>query len=199
MPVPQKNFIVEWASCPPVKKLMSDSTKQNKILAFYLGQQPDSQGRAIEDIWSWDYQKLESVHNYIQWLFPLREKSRFNSSAPTLNDEVIHAFRTSEELRNRLVHSFKVMLAFYGLECREGENTEIVIAKSEEYLSRKREWIEQFNHNYLRLTRILTSLTDLGLKNYALALFRCLDEIYNENKESIGLKTYTYWKKAVNS
>ena len=178
---------------------MSNSTKQNKILAFYLGQQPDSQGRAIEDIWSWDYQKLESVHNYIQWLFPLREKSRFNSTAPTLNDEVIQAFRTSEELRNRLLHSFKVMLAFYGLECREGKNAEIVIAKSEEYLSRKREWIEQFNHNYLRLTRILTSLTELGLKNYALALFRCLDEIYNENQKSIGLKTYTYWKNAVNS
>ena len=178
---------------------MSNSTKQNKILAFYLGQQPDSQGRAIEDIWSWDYQKLESVHNYIQWLFPLREKSRFNSSAPTLNDEVIHAFRTSEELRNRLIHSFTVMLAFYGLECREGENAEIVIAKSEEYLSRKREWIERFNHNYLRLTRILTSLTELGLKDYALALFKCLDELYNEEKASIGLETYTYWKNAVNT
>ena len=37
------------------------------------------------------------------------------------------------------------------------------------------------------------------MKNYALALFRCLEEIYNENKESIGLKTYTYWKNAVNS
>jgi hypothetical protein len=178
---------------------MSYSTKQNKILGFYLGQQPDSQNRAIEDIWSWDYEKLECVHNYIQWLFPLREKSRFNSSAPTLNDEVIQAFRTSEELRNRLVHSFNVMLDFYGLECCKGENAEIVIAKSDEYLSRKREWIEQFNHNYLRLTRILTSLTELGLKNYALALFKCLDEIYHEEKESIGLKTYTYWKNAVNS
>jgi len=178
---------------------MSYSSEPNQILAFYLGQEPNSQGRAIEDIWSWDYQKLESVHNYIQWLFPLIEKSRFNTSAPTLNDGVIQAFRTSEELRNRLVKSLKVMLAFYGLESREGENGEIVIIKSGEYLSRNREWIERFNHNYLRLTRILTSLTNLGLKNYALALFRCLDEIYNENKESIGLETYTFWKNAVNS
>lgn len=177
---------------------MSNSTKPNKILAFYLGQQPDSQGRAIEDIWSWDYQKLESVHNYIQWLFPLREKSRFNSSAPTLNDEVIKAFRTSEELRSRLFKSLKVMLAFYGLECREGENAEIVIAKSEKYFLKKRQWIEKFNHNYLRLTRILTSLTELGLKKYALALFKCLDDIYNEDQKSIGLETYTYWKNAVN-
>jgi Opioid growth factor receptor (OGFr) conserved region len=181
---------------------MSYSSEQDPILAFYLGQQPNSQGRTIEDIWSWNYYKLESVHNYIQWLFPLKEKSRFNTSAPTLDDRTIQAFRTNEDLKNRLVTSLKVMLAFYGLECREGENGkigEVVIVKSGEYLSRNREWIEICNHNYLRLTRILTSLTILGLENYALALFKCLDEIYNENKETIGLKTYTFWKNAVNS
>jgi hypothetical protein len=42
-------------------------------------------------------------------------------------------------------------------------------------------------------------LTELGLKNYALALFKCLDELYNEEKVSIGLETYTYWKNAVNT
>ena len=181
---------------------MSYSNESNPILAFYLGQQPNSQGRTIEDIWSWNYYKLESVHNYIQWLFPLQEKSRFNTSAPTLDDRTIQAFRTNEDLKNRLVTSLKVMLVFYGLECREGENGkigEVVIVKSGEYLSRNREWIEICNHNYLRLTRILTSLTTLGLENYALALFKCLDEIYNENKETIGLKTYTFWKNAVNS
>ena len=64
------NFIVGWASCPPVNKLMSDSTKQNKILAFYLGQQPDSQGRAIEDIWLWDYQKLDPCTITFNGCFP---------------------------------------------------------------------------------------------------------------------------------
>jgi hypothetical protein len=48
------------------------------ILTFYQGQSPDSSGRMIETIWSWDYQKLEYTHDYIQWLFPLKEKSRFN-------------------------------------------------------------------------------------------------------------------------
>jgi len=178
---------------------MSYLSESNPILDFYLGQQPNLQGRAIEDIWSWDYQKLEAIHDYIQWLFPLTEKSYFNTSAPTLNDRAIQAFRTSDELRNRLIKSLKVMLAFYGLECRTEENAEIVIAKSEEYLSRSQKWIERLNHNYLRLTRILTSLTILGVENYALALFNCLDEIYNENKEIIGLTTYNYWKNAVNS
>ncbi|MCU0546397.1 MAG: opioid growth factor receptor-related protein [Oscillatoriaceae cyanobacterium Prado104] len=178
---------------------MSYSSEHDPILAFYLGQQPNSQGRAIEDIWSWNCENLESVHNYIQWLFPLREKSRFNTNAPTLSDRAIQAFRTSDELRNRLAKSLKIMLAFYGLECLEGQDGKIVIVKSGEYLSRSREWLERFNHNYLRLTRILTSLRILGLENYAVALFRCLDEIYKENQENIGGETYSYWKNAVNS
>lgn len=67
---------------------MSYLSESNPILDFYLGQQPNSQGRAIEDIWSWDYQKLEAIHDYIQWLFPLTEKSYFNTSTPTLNDRL---------------------------------------------------------------------------------------------------------------
>lgn len=81
---------------------MSDLSESNPILDFYLGQQPNSQGRTIEDILVWDYQKLEAIHDYIQWLFTLTEKSYVNTSAPTLNDRAIQAFRTSDELRNRL-------------------------------------------------------------------------------------------------
>jgi hypothetical protein len=42
-------------------------------------------------------------------------------------------------------------------------------------------------------------LRELGLKNYACALFKCLDEIYSEEQASIGLETYTYWKNAVSN
>lgn len=75
------------------------------ILAFYQGDSTDSEGRIIETIWSWNYQKLEYTHDYIQWLFPLKERSRFNQNAPVLNEEVIQAFRTSNELKKRLKKS----------------------------------------------------------------------------------------------
>jgi hypothetical protein len=168
-----------------------------EILGFYLSQHPDSAGRMIEDIWLWDYRKLEYTHDYIQWLFPLEDKSRFNTNAPVLNDEVIQAFRTNEQLRIRLVKSFKVMLQFYGLQCQERSNAEIEIHKSDEYQERKLNWIEEGNHNYLRITRILTSLRLLGLENYAQAFFECLNQIYLEESKTIGSKTYTYWKRAV--
>src|SRR4028118_317782 len=167
------------------------------ILTFYQGQSPDSSGRMIETIWSWDYQKLEYTHDYIQWLFPLKEKSRFNWNAPVLNEEVIQAFRKNEQLRIRLSKSFKLMLKFYGLQCNEVGNTDIEITKSDEYQERKQNWINGGNHNYLRITRILTSLRLLGLENYAQAFFRCLNQIYSEESPNIGNKTYAYWKSAV--
>ena len=167
------------------------------ILAFYLRQQPDSEGRMIEDIWSLNYQKLEYTHNYIQWLFPLKEKSRFNQNAPVLSDEVIEAFRTNEQLRIHLLQSFKVMLRFYGLQCDDRESADIEITKSNEYQERKINWIEQGNHNFLRITRILNSLSILGLENYAQAFFKCLNQIYSEESINIGRRTYSYWENAV--
>jgi hypothetical protein len=150
----------------------------------------------LEDIWLWDYQKLEYTHDYIQWLFPLKEKSRFNRNAPILNDEVIQAFRTDEQLRLRLRKSLEVMLHFYGLQCNKLMSTGIEITKSDNYLERKLNWIEEGNHNYLRLTRILTSLRLLGLEDYAQALFKCLNQIYIEENKNIGSKTYSYWESA---
>ncbi|MDZ8109971.1 MAG: hypothetical protein RM338_30860 [Nostoc sp. DedQUE12a] len=29
------------------------------IVPFYLGEQPDSEGRAITEIWAWNFEKLE--------------------------------------------------------------------------------------------------------------------------------------------
>ena len=169
------------------------------IVAFYQGQSPDSSRRMIEDIWSWDVQKLEYTHDYIQWLFPLKEKSQFNRNAPVLNDEVIKAFRTNEQLRMRFKKSLEVMLGFYGLQCNELSNTDVKITKSDEYQERKQNWIEEGNHNYLRITRILTSLRLLGLENYAQAFFNCLNQIYSEESRNIGSKTYAYWKAALES
>ncbi len=173
------------------------NTLSEDFLAFYQGQGPDSEGRMIEEIWSWNYQILECVHNYIQWLFPLKEKSGFNRNAPIMNDEIIQAFKTNEQLRTHLIKSLKIMLRFYGLQCNERGNADIDITKSDEYQERKINWIKAKNHNYLRLTRILTSLSILGLENYAQALFRCLDQIYSEESRNIGSKTYAYWKSAV--
>ncbi len=167
------------------------------IVPFYLGEQPDIKGRMIQEIWAWDYEKLECNHDYIQWLFPLPEKSSFNPYAPILNEKVIQAFHTNTHLQQNLLKSLSLMLRFYGLQSDENNEGGFVVIKSEEYPSRKKEWICVMDHNYLRITRILKCLMVLGLERYAQTLYRCLEQIYREESRHIGAKTFQFWTNAV--
>ena len=172
------------------------------LIQFYLGLSPDPEGRMLRDIWSWSFENLEHVHNYIQWLFPLNEPSRFNLGAPVLKREAIRSFRTDPKLRENLLASLKVMLKFYGFEILPqdvaGADVRIKIAKTINFHERKRNWLTPGNHNFLRLTRILKSLRLLGLSEYALPLYDALEDLYiNEAANIIGSLTFHYWQTAI--
>ncbi|HIK14447.1 MAG TPA: hypothetical protein IGS53_04030 [Leptolyngbyaceae cyanobacterium M33_DOE_097] len=169
---------------------------QSPLVSFYSGEGRDRAGRMIQEIWAWDFEQLESVHDFIQWLFPLPEKSAFNPNAPTVDADVIAAFQTNPHLRQNLLHSFTVMLLFYGLQ-REQQNGAIAIHRAANYPQRKSEWVQPFNHNFLRITRILKCLRLFGLRTEAEAFYACLHSIYQENSQQIGHETFQYWMKAV--
>ncbi len=96
----------------------SSLTACSPLIGFYSGEQPDNRGRQLTGIQSWSDEQLEAVHDYVQWLFPLPERSAFNPGAPLLSAADIEAFHAGAELRGRLLASFRRMLAFYGLGTR---------------------------------------------------------------------------------
>ena len=65
----------------------------SNLVAFYRENAPDSEGRTLSQLWAWDDERLEEVHDYIQWLFPLPEPSQFNPDAPLLTPQDIEAFK----------------------------------------------------------------------------------------------------------
>ncbi|KAM6947952.1 opioid growth factor receptor-like [Lycodopsis pacificus] len=145
-------------------------TKPN--LQFYLGMTcsvPDGVyiGSFHKD-WYGQYNKLESVHSYIQWLFPLQEPG-MNYEATTLTKEEITDFRQSDTAKANLVKSYKLMLDFYGIELCDEETGEVKRASN---------WRDRFNnlnsrlHNNLRITRILKCLGTLGYRHYQAPLVR---------------------------
>src|SRR5438105_2055839 len=87
----------------------------SQLVDFYRGQATDSEGRSLQDLWSWSDEDLEIYHDFVQWMFPLPEPSRFHAEAPVLTDEDITAFRQDEQLRANLRHSFERILTFLGL------------------------------------------------------------------------------------
>jgi hypothetical protein len=161
----------------------------NPIVSFYQGTSPDRHGRTIESIWSYSDDQLEAIHNYIQFLFPLRDPGV--APAPLLDDETIRAFHDSPELRDRLLVSFDRMLRFHGLR-REGDR----VVPADDFTAKAANWLTPHNHNFLRITRILLCLKTLGLGQWSRAFFDCLRGIYEQSRSVIGPVTYRYWENA---
>jgi hypothetical protein len=82
-----------------------------------IGTRPDDRGRFLREVHRWPDYKSEQTHDYIQWLFPLAERSGFNPEAPILDTKTIREFRLRLELLRNAQTSFRRMLAFYGMEC----------------------------------------------------------------------------------
>jgi hypothetical protein len=95
-----------------------------------------------------------------------------------------------------MVKSFIRMMRFYGLELSE-DSDGITLGQGSNWTERKSNWLSTGNHNFLRITRILTSLRLLGLNDYAHAFLKALVGIYDSGSEEvIGQKTLGFWRSA---
>jgi hypothetical protein len=163
----------------------------SRLVEFYRQEATDTEGRRLAEVWAWDDEALEAVHDFIQWLFPLPEPSAFNPDAPLLTPEDVEAFRSDPVLRANLLHSFERILPFLGLAWGEEAVTE-----GPNFAERVPDVWEFPNHNWLRITRILRSLTLLGLEDRARGLFAWLEEQYRRARFLIPADTFRYWTKA---
>jgi hypothetical protein len=168
--------------------------QRDPIVSFYSGS-PDIEGRTVTEILSWDDERLETVHDYIQWLFPTRQPSGVNPFAPLVTDGTVEAFDRDEALRTRLRQAFDRMLMFYGLQWDDQH----VTVDGERLPLRARVWLHPGSHNHLRLTRIMKSVATLGLRAEALALQRCLLEDVGRGEYAAGVssRTLEFWRRAV--
>ena len=131
------------------------------IVAFYSGGY-DDRHRRLADILGWSDDRLEAVHDYIQWVFPDRRPSPVNPSAPLVTTATEKAFAERPELRAKLAGAFDRMLAFYGLHRVADSPDPIRIEIDPASFPRQAaNWLRPGNHNHLRLTRIMQSLAAL--------------------------------------
>jgi hypothetical protein len=170
---------------------------ETQILRFYGEGGTDHAGRTLEEILAWDDWHLEDVHDYIQWLFPLKEPSRANPRAPLLSPADIASFRASPRRIEALRRAFIRILAFYGFEVL-GSGDDTRVRKSSDWPRRAANWVRPSNHNHLRLTRIMKSLCLLGLSGEAKALSVALFEITGDPKSrAFSRTTVRLWREAV--
>ena len=106
----------------------------SRLVTFLEGSGTDSQGRRLSDVWQFDDDAIDFTHDFIQWMFPLREASGSNFTAPTLLASEIETIRSSLQCLRNLEESTKWMLSFFN-------RTEV--------------FFHYIYHNHLRVTRII--------------------------------------------
>src|SRR5438067_6338723 len=87
----------------------------SRLTEFYRGTGLDTEGRTLSEMWAFRDEEMEAYHDFIQWMFPLRERSQFNPDAPLLSDDDVAAFRDDLTLRAHLLRSLDRFLDFLGL------------------------------------------------------------------------------------
>lgn len=150
---------------------MSDYT--SPIVAFYTEAGTDHRGRTFKDYMSMGDSAREYTHDYIQWLFPLTEASRFNEDAPVLTEEDIQVLCESKTAQYRLTLAALRMESFYW-------NYE--------------HWRNERDHNHMRITRILKCLRLLGAQDLANE-FACMLHACPEQEELA--EAWPFWEEAL--
>lgn len=167
-------------------------------MQFYSPTNPaaDTHGRTLASILAWNDDRLETCHNYIQILFPLPEGSPFNPAAPIINRATFAAFRSRPELRARLRESFVRMLSFYGFQLDVLSTDRVQMIPAPNFATASKNWVTRFNHNHLRITRIIRSLRVLGLEGEGDAFYIALKELCESRRGVISQKSLMFWTRA---
>jgi Opioid growth factor receptor (OGFr) conserved region len=179
--------------------MTSKTNSRGQLVGFYSGLGSDDRGRFLTEIQNWSDVQLERTHDYMQWLFPLVERSAFNSRAPILDAKTIDEFRRRPELRANFGISFMRMLSFYGFELVRDDVLRVLPSRS--FAEQAENWLRPSNHNHVRITRILKSLRLLGLGDEAAAFLRCLTALYGKEltraEPRISEQTFYHWQSAM--
>ena len=146
------------------------------IIKFLRSEGKDHKGRTLISMLALTNAELEKTHDVIQWLFPSDIPSEAYPFAPILTAEDIKDLQ-GEDVSSALTMCLERMIYFY-----ESDN----------------QWITIYNHNFKRLTRMLRCLWLAGMKHDYVSLQKALDDVFIENPDIVGERTYLYWKNANN-
>jgi Opioid growth factor receptor (OGFr) conserved region len=148
-----------------VKRFIAPERRRN--YRFYrndLVSSPD--GGLIDDLhaqWEGNFDLLEAHHGYIQWLFPMYEGQGMNYQSKELYKDEAALMRSDPAVAERIVRSYRLMLCFFGLVLED--DTAGTIGRANDFAERFQN-IEDHPHNLLRITRIVTSLGQLGFASW---------------------------------
>ena len=141
---------------------------------FLLGIEPDFKGRTIQEIWDYSDIQIEGNHDFIQLIFPLNKKSQNVFHGYYLdNEDLINELKESHQVRENIIKSSSWFLSF---------------------LKRNEHWKSKYDHNQLRITRVIECLRLLVGHDEADNFYQSVVGLSLDS--NINKTTLEFWKNA---
>ncbi|XP_053385082.1 uncharacterized protein LOC128550303 isoform X2 [Mercenaria mercenaria] len=183
------------------KQSTGESFQRSDNLKFYQNiilSRPAS-GFTIETILKHkgNYKFFDDYPGFIQWLFPVPESTGRNAEAQPLYEHEAKGIRDDDELSSRVLEAFKVMLDFYGMWlCDEVKGK---FKRIKETYKERYEYLQRYTVNYMRITRILISIGELGLDRFQCPWidFLISEGIDNALFPTLGGHSIKHWISAI--
>ena len=141
---------------------------------FLLGKEEDFKGRTIEDIWSFSDIQIEKNHDFIQLIFPLNKRSQNVFHDYYLdNEELINDLKENKQICENIMKSSSWFLSF---------------------LKRNNHWKSIYDHNQLRITRVIECLRLLVGDDEADNFYQSVVGLSLDS--NINKTTLEFWKNA---
>ncbi|XP_011847819.1 PREDICTED: opioid growth factor receptor [Mandrillus leucophaeus] len=126
---------------------------------------------------------LPKLHS--EGLEHFRSRLSLAHSTRNVTSSQVQVFKSSQEIQERLVRAYELMLGFYGIRLEDrGTGT---VGRAQNYQKRFQN-LNWRSHNNLRITRILKSLGELGLEHFQAPLVRFFLEETLVRRELPGVR-----------
>ena len=145
------------------------------LCSFLTGHETNSSGWLLSHVWKFNDTQIENTHTFIQWVFPTDEPSRATPGSPVLDEEQISEIQNSETAKTNLKKSAEWYFNF---------------------LRRNSLWRKPYDHNHLRITRVLKSLRLLCGDDEADYYKQQFWQLLGSDVSRIPSKTIEYWEDA---
>jgi opioid growth factor receptor-like protein len=152
-----------------------EQVAMSETTSFLSGMGTDHRGRKLQEVMQFDDHALEATHDYIQWLFPIPEKSAFNTCAPVLTAQDIEELHRSPDAVQNLQAAAERMLEFY---------------------RRNSHWLSAADHNHLRITRIIRSLKLILGQKDAEKFYRDIMQLVTSAGSPVSADALAHWRRA---
>ena len=167
-----------------------------QLRSFYTNKQRNPEGLYLKDMWSFNDWELENTHHFIQWMFPLEMMSKHNDTAPVVGQADLKEMLKDKVVKENILHSLNIMENFWGFEVKHSACKFTRPRGFQNFLTK--DWPTAYNHNFIRIARVIHSLVIFGLEDEAHELVNYLQkEVYPNYKHFIGEETMKYWNDAL--